>query len=886
MGDKCRRSINTLLLFCNEVDKTLASAGQRLNSIIFLAVLLMGAASHPSFYPIGSTQQRPTESNPVDPDDPGMEADSRPSPPALPAGAGPADPDDPDMELRSGNAPSPLTTAYDIAEFLPDTDDTKGETARLHVIKHPWRPPTNFTWPTSVKVDAKGTKRMRRITEKHLDAYPWLAYSDSRRGYFCRFCVLFASSTVGAVKCSQKPRVLVSEPLSKFNKLTGKDGALDSHDSTKYHIESVQTALAFERSRKDIGSDIRSKLNAQWVESHNETRNCILSIAKALIFCGKQNVSLRGHRDSGRLTDTDETHEGTFRALLRFKAEDDKALQRHLEKSKANAMYISPMIQNELIEVAKGQMQQTIVRAIMDYEAGPAFTILADETSDITRREQRSLCVRHVDGQGEVKQHFLGFWDLHEETFQLDFSEVKDGEVLEPKLTGRRIGDAILQAMQDLNLDIQRCVGQGFDGAAVMSSEACGVAAVIQSVNPRAVLTHCGSHSLNLALVSASKQRSVSKMYATVREVVDFIYASPKRRALFDAAIKHACPESSRTRLKTLCETRWVERHDAISCFIELFDAVLLALSHVARWTDAKASAKGVPLLSAVRDVEFITALYCVADITSVTITLSKKLQGEKEDLSTAIGMIKDAISVLEQKRREPETAFRGTFKEVQDKLRSVGVPEDQLLRRKCGRQVHRSNVAQDAEPEVYYRVAVYIPFLDDLIAQLKSRFKKHEEMVMELGGLLPTAAQANSDTSWIRRLYDFYAPMLEGSARQTEAELLLWQEMWRRRHDAASALATFSAAIKHCNREHFPIIFQLLRYAACQPTSTPAAERSFSVLRRVKTWLRSSVGQERLTGLALMHFHPELVPSAESIVDEFLLRKPRRISHPSTSKK
>ena len=156
------------------------------------------------------------------------------------------------------------------------------------------------------------------------------------------------------------------------------------------------------------------------------------------------------------------------------------------------------------------------------------------------------------------------------------------------------------------------------------------------------------------------------------------------------------------------------------------------------------------------------------------------------------------------------------------------------MLRRKCGRQVHRSNVAQDTEPEVHYRVAVYIPFLDDLIAQLKSRFKKHEEMIMELGGLLPTSGQANSDTSWIRSLYDFFAPMLEGSARQAEEELM-WQNMWRRRHDAASAVVTLPAAIKHCNREHFPIIFQLLRYAACQPMSTAAPERS-SGLRRVKT--------------------------------------------------
>ena len=39
-----------------------------------------------------------------------------------------------------------------------------------------------------------------------------------------------------------------------------------------------------------------------------------------------------------------------------------------------------------------------------------------------------------------------------------------------------------------------------------------------------------------------------------------------------------------------------------------------------------------------------------------------------------------------------------------------------------------------------------------------------------------------------------------------------------------------------------------------------PEAERSFSGLRRIKTFLRSSMGIERLAGLALMHLHNDLI--------------------------
>ena len=52
-------------------------------------------------------------------------------------------------------------------------------------------------------------------------------------------------------------------------------------------------------------------------------------------------------------------------------------------------------------------------------------------------------------------------------------------------------------------------------------------------------------------------------------------------------AVKHKCPISRRKRLRSLCETRWVERHGAPEGFVELLDAVVLALEHMSRWKDA-----------------------------------------------------------------------------------------------------------------------------------------------------------------------------------------------------------------------------------------------------------------------------------------------------------
>ena len=54
--------------------------------------------------------------------------------------------------------------------------------------------------------------------------------------------------------------------------------------------------------------------------------------------------------------------------------------------------------------------------------------------------------------------------------------------------------------LQDLNIDIKKIKGQGYDGAKNMSSEQVGVQAYIKQISPLAMYTHCSGHFLNLLL--------------------------------------------------------------------------------------------------------------------------------------------------------------------------------------------------------------------------------------------------------------------------------------------------------------------------------------------------------------------------------------------------
>ena len=75
---------------------------------------------------------------------------------------------------------------------------------------------------------------------------------------------------------------------------------------------------------------------------------------------------------------------------------------------------------------------------------------------------------------------------------------------------------------------------------------------------------------------------------------------------------------------------------------------------------------------------------------------------------------------------------------------------------------------------------------------------------------------------------------------------------------------------LKEANRDVYPDIFTLLTIGCALPVYSCEAERSFSGLRRIKTFLRSSMGIERLAGLTLMHLHNDLDIDEDKICQLF----------------
>lgn len=168
--------------------------------------------------------------------------------------------------------------------------------------------------------------------------------------------------------------------------------------------------MDFFRTYHSPEADVASLVNQQRLNEIKENRERLKPIVKTIIFCGRNNLPLRGHRDDGQLKiDADShhfQHEGVFRNLLKFRVDaGDTFLQKHLETSSARATYISKTTQNKLIQCCGQEISDQIVGNVMK---ASFYSIIFDETTDLSHTSQISLNLRYVH------KHQGGFYMLCE----------------------------------------------------------------------------------------------------------------------------------------------------------------------------------------------------------------------------------------------------------------------------------------------------------------------------------------------------------------------------------------------------------------------------------------------------------------------------------------
>lgn len=156
-------------------------------------------------------------------------------------------------------------------------------------------------------------------------------------------------------------------------------------------------------------------------------------------------------------------------------------------------------------------------------------------------------------------------------------------------------------------IDTTFLIGQGYDGASNMSGKYKGVQALVRKDYPKAIYVHCAAHSLNLAVSNASNIKPIRNCLGLIEKMYDF-FNKPKRNHILLSCIEKSNEDPNAKSLKRLCATRWIQRYDAVTDFVELFPYVTEALDIISNWnevTDASTLFKSI-------DSEFIISFLTV----------------------------------------------------------------------------------------------------------------------------------------------------------------------------------------------------------------------------------------------------------------------------------
>lgn len=488
----------------------------------------------------------------------------------------------------------------------------------------------------------------------------------------------------------------------------------------------------------------------------------------------------------------------------------DQSLKKHIEEGQKNAQYTSARIQNDLINLCGRTIQEILFEKVRKSEA---YSILADETSDMSGKEQLSIGVRFFDQEKMiVREECMGFIELS-------------------TLDAKSIADAIDGFIQSHGLDPAKCVGQGYDGASTMSGVHGGVQTILRETYPKALFFHCASHKINLVVNDTNTVPEIRNTIGTIKEIINFFRESVLRR-------KYA------PNIPAFCETRWTQKYKSISIFHGSFKKLVDGLDALAKEGNPDTRKTAFLLQCAATKSVFIISVFTIAKYSAIIEPVVNALQAKSLDLFSCSRHVNRILTVLNEHRTSADSGMQSIFDEAQEFADEIGVGLH--LPRVASRQTHRSN-PPSSDHNDYWKKSILIPYLDSLILSLKERFAPVNLPAFSLFSLHPFNMLDKTKEEMIQQIKNFNEFY---GVDNLEHEIELWRATWREKSMPRTELEKLDLCqLLEETQTFFPSIRKTLLIALALPCTTCTIERSFSTLRRVKTWLRTTMIEDRLTG-------------------------------------
>lgn len=174
-----------------------------------------------------------------------------------------------------------------------------------------------------------------------------------------------------------------------------------------------------------------------------------------------------------------------------------------------NATYMSWKIQNEFIEIIDHLVVEEILKPVIRDKK--PFSVIMDETTDNGTKLQVAISIRYTNNSGTPEEHLVAVLEA-------------------PSSTGEELSKKLLQTLEQLGLNSDQLVGQGYDGGSNMQGDKMGVQGRIREKCPQALYTWCWSHSLQLVMSHTADASSAAvDCFNKIKEVYSSVSSSAHR---------------------------------------------------------------------------------------------------------------------------------------------------------------------------------------------------------------------------------------------------------------------------------------------------------------------------------------------------------------------
>lgn len=484
---------------------------------------------------------------------------------------------------------SPLTcqnVTFTTTTHSPATSVTLQDSTAISITS-PFQP-VHYDFPKT-----KFGKQFRSCQGVWFRNFPWLHYDASRDYLLCYVCSL--QNTKLCLESSRnKEDCFITSGFSNWKH------ALEyfkQHENSKCH----RTALTYEYVVPKCG-DALAMVHEKAKTVMEGNRRCFLKILQSIRYLGRQGIAFQG-----------DTEASNFLQLMKLRAMDDPILGEWI--AKGGDTYLSHDIQNEILQI----MSNTILRDLAKDIRPNFYSIICDEYTDITNKEQMSFCLRWVNEEIGAREDFLGFYNV-------------------PNIESKTLLSAIQDILTRFSLPLKLCRGQCYDGASNMLGRKSGVGTKICEIQPKALLTHCHAHSLSLSVKdTTSDSKVLSDAMDISREIITLVKCSPKREKILgeikdniEGAVEDL--DERAASLTKLSTTRWTVRATSFQRIIDNYDQILelWRVCLEAGKLDSNAKARIIGCEHKMKNFEFFFGLNLGQRLFVHTDNLSKTLQGTK----------------------------------------------------------------------------------------------------------------------------------------------------------------------------------------------------------------------------------------------------------------